>query len=122
MYLFSIIFGKSQQKYFLCENLEDYKSWIECLRKVISYYNLNDEYQFLETILGEGRYGIVRLAEHKKTHQKVAIKVVSKEHLSSTNSDSAMRLEIEILIICHHPNIIKIYNVFENPYYIYISK
>ena len=123
MYLFSIIFNPTQQKYFLCEELEDYKHWIECIRKVICYYNLNDEYQFLDDILGEGRFGIVRLAEHKIKKQKVAVKVVSKEHLNKSDSTSAMRREIEVLILCRdHKNIITILNVYENPYYIYISK
>jgi hypothetical protein len=122
MHLFSIIFNNTKQKYFLCEKEDDYLSWVECIRKVIGYSNLNEEYQFLDTILGEGRFGIVRLAEHKTTKQKVAIKVVSKEHLNNTKSNSEMRSEIEILIICQHENIIKIYNVYENPYFIYISK
>jgi len=33
-----------------------------------------------------------------------------------------VRAEIEILKVCQHPNIIRIYDVFENLDYIYISK
>ena len=32
------------------------------------------------------------------------------------------RTEIEIMKICQHPNIIQLYDVFENIEYIYISK
>jgi len=32
-----------------------------------------------------------------------------------------VRAEIEILKVCQHPNIIRIYDVFENLDYIYIS-
>jgi len=32
------------------------------------------------------------------------------------------RTEIEIMKICQHPNIIQLYDVFENIDYIYISK
>ena len=33
-----------------------------------------------------------------------------------------IKTEIEILKICQHPNIIKLYDVFENFDYIYIGK
>ncbi len=32
------------------------------------------------------------------------------------------RIEIEIMKICQHPNIIQLYDIFENNDYIYISK
>jgi serine/threonine protein kinase len=35
---------------------------------------------------------------------------------------SLVKTEIEILKICQHPNIIRIYDVFENLDFIYISK
>ena len=39
-----------------------------------------------------------------------------------TNQDlELVKTEIEILKICQHPNIIRLYDVFENLEYIYIS-
>ncbi len=120
MHVFSLLFNK-KRRYFLTEDQEEYSSWVETIRKAIGYSNLNEEYKFLEKTIGKGRYGIVRLAIHKKTNQKVAIKIISKEELKE-NTNTLIRNEIEILKISQHPNIIRIFNVYENTKYIYISK
>jgi len=40
-----------------------------------------------------------------------------------TNADlELVKTEIDILKVCQHPNIIRLYDVFENVYFIYISK
>jgi calcium-dependent protein kinase len=70
--------------------------------------------------LGKGRYGVVTRGIHKKTQTQVAIKIIAKQNLTQ-NSESSIRSEIEILKISQHPNIIRLYNTFENPNYIYIS-
>jgi serine/threonine protein kinase len=58
---------------------------------------------------------------HKKTGRRVAIKIMNKKDMSQKDLNQA-RTEIEIMKICEHPNIIKLYDVFENPEYMYISK
>ena len=44
---------------------------------------------------------------------------MNKNNMDSSNLE-LVRTEIEILKICQHPFIIKLYDVFENIYYIYI--
>ncbi len=90
------------------------------IRKTVGYQNLNEDYDFLDQIIGKGKFG-VRLALHKKQNEKVAIKILFKENLKDKNS-YLIRNEIEILKISQHPNIIRIYNVYENVKFIYISK
>jgi serine/threonine protein kinase len=34
--------------------------------------------------IGEGKFGIVKLGMHKKTKEKVAIKIIKKESMNST--------------------------------------
>ena len=51
----------------------------------------------------------------------MAIKILSKKDMSLVEAE-LVRSEIEILKICQHPNIIRIYDVFENIDFIYISK
>ncbi len=64
---------------------------------------------------------MVKLGIHKEAKKKVAIKILAKKNMTSTEKE-LVRNEIEILKICQHPNIIRIYDVFENLEYIYISK
>jgi len=121
MWVFSLLFNK-KRRYFLSESQEDYESWVTTIRKVIGYSNLNDDYEFLDEELGKGKYGIVRLAVHKKLNKKVAIKIITKNQQNENNSRIALiRNEIEILKISQHPNIVKIYNVYENQNFFYIS-
>jgi len=58
---------------------------------------------------------------HKKTGRRVAIKIMNKKDMKQKELDQ-VRTEIEVLKICQHPNIIKLYDVFENTEYMYISK
>jgi serine/threonine protein kinase len=71
--------------------------------------------------LGNGKFGLVRLGIHKQTGRKVAVKIMNKKDM--TNQDlELVKTEIEILKICQHPYIIRIFDVFENIDFIYISK
>ena len=57
---------------------------------------------------------------HKETGEKVAIKILTKKDMSARELELA-KTEIEILKICQHPNIVRIYDIFENVDFIYIS-
>jgi len=68
-----------------------------------------------------GKFGLVKLGVHRETEEKVAIKILTKKHMSAQELELA-KTEIEILKICQHPNIVRIYDIFENVDFIYISK
>jgi len=119
MFQFSIIYPH-KTRYYYCENEIEYKTWIRLIRKVTGYEDINDTYEILET-LGEGRFGIVKACQNKISKRKAAIKIVSKKNMNNFDIQ-LFHTEIEILKICQHPNIIKLYDVFENHDFIYISK
>ena len=50
------------------------------MKQTLGYSNVFDFYNVLETI-GQGAFGLVKLATHKKTMQKVAIKIVKKKDM-----------------------------------------
>lgn len=67
----------------------------------------------LKQVIGHGHYGTVRLAVHKvRTSEQVAIKTLVKRKLRSEKD--SFEKEIDILTSLDHPNIIKLYSVYED--------
>ena len=71
-------------------------------------------------IIGKGTFSIVKLGEHKKTKEKVAIKILQKNKI--LNKEDLIRIEREIGILksLKHPNIIKIHRIEEDDKRFYI--
>jgi hypothetical protein len=114
---FSVIYPNKTRDYYV-DNENDFITWVEAVKKSTGYSDLNDIYDVKEK-LGNGKFGLVRLGVHKKTGRKVAIKVMNKKDMNNQDLE-LVRTEIEILKISQHPNIIRLYDVFENVDYIYI--
>merc|ERR1719160_1308775 len=60
--------------------------------------------------IGEGTYGTVYKATHKKTGQRVAIKKIRVEHEEEGVPSTAIR-EISLLKECEHPNVVSLIEV-----------
>ena len=117
LYCFNIIFPSKERKYYL-QNESEYIKWVESIRKVVNYSNINDLYEIKGT-LGKGKFGKVKLGVHKQSGKQVAIKIINKHFLEGVDLEQ-IKSEIDILKIAKHPNIIKLYDVYENEKYIYI--
>jgi len=61
--------------------------------------------------LGVGTFGKVKLAEHRLTGQKVAVKIINKNKMESMNMHEKIRREITILQALPHPHVIRLYTV-----------
>ena len=70
--------------------------------------------------LGKGSYAIVKLATHKITKQKFAIKIYSKVSLLDSQKRNTVKNEINILKQLNHENIMKLYEVIDNPSSLYL--
>lgn len=114
---FSLIFPDKTRFYYTESNYEC-TTWINSLYKVLHYKNVFDNYEINEKI-GKGKFGIVKIATHKKTKQQYAIKIISKNAMTVQDLELALT-EINILKLCQHPNIIKLYDVYDSPDFIYI--
>ncbi|KAI6207147.1 Protein kinase domain-containing protein [Aphelenchoides besseyi] len=64
--------------------------------------------------LGSGTYGKVSLAYDHKTEREVAVKLIKKSAIENKQDLIRIRREIRIMSMLKHPNIIQIYEVFEN--------
>jgi hypothetical protein len=116
-YSFSVVFSSKTRNYYAGDQKEA-KTWIDCLKKSIGYQNLFDFYTLAEDI-GEGKFGVVKLGIHKKTGEKVAIKIIKKASMNVTDME-LVRSEIDIMKLCKHPNIVTLLDHFENSDYIFI--
>jgi calcium-dependent protein kinase len=64
--------------------------------------------------LGSGTYGYVRLATHVATGQMRAIKTIKKSKIYNENSQVKFFDEVDILIKTNHPNIIRLFEFYED--------
>jgi tRNA A-37 threonylcarbamoyl transferase component Bud32 len=115
-YAFSVSYS-NKVRYYYSNNENDIKSWVRILKKTTGYSDLSEIYEVREK-LGKGKFGLVKLGVHKQTGKKVAIKIMSKKEMKNQDLE-LVKTEIEILRICQHPNIIRLYDVFENIDYVY---
>ena len=116
-YSFSLIFPSKTRIYYTPKKA-DYEKWVNKLKEATGYTNLMDIYEIGKK-LGNGKFGLVKRGVNKKTKKEVAIKIMAKNDMKNEDME-LVRTEIEILKICQHPNIIHLYEVFENKDYYYI--
>ncbi|KAI9481141.1 MAG: kinase-like domain-containing protein [Benjaminiella poitrasii] len=66
--------------------------------------------------LGKGASGRVKLGVHRYTGEQVAIKIISKAHLAANPAiEKAVRREIAIMKLIHHPNVMSLIDVIDDP-------
>ena len=70
--------------------------------------------------LGEGTFGVVRMAINRQTGEKVAIKILEKSKLTNYKDKNRLDREINILNKIHHPNIVKLFCTIETDRQIFI--
>lgn len=70
--------------------------------------------------LGSGTFGIVRLATHIITGEKVAVKILDKHKILREADKRRLEREIKILKILRHNNIVHLYNVIQTTSTIYL--
>ena len=75
-------------------------------------------YKILSKI-GKGSYGVVKLAKEKSTGKKVAIKILYKNKIIKKEDETRILYEKEIIKSFDHINVIKVYNIDEDPEKIY---
>ena len=116
-YLSIVIVYKSKKSYYF-DNEDDFNIWFEKLNAAVQNKSLFDKYEVKQKI-GKGKFGLVKFGINKETKQQVAIKIMAKKNMDKSDLELA-KVEIDILKIGQHPNIIKLYDIYENENYIYI--
>lgn len=74
---------------------------------------LSKKYLVTNTVLGHGSFAIVKLVQEKSTGEKRALKIIAKRPLKE-NNEKMLHEEIAILGKVEHPNIIKMWDLYES--------
>ncbi|KAJ8686677.1 hypothetical protein QAD02_022471 [Eretmocerus hayati] len=73
----------------------------------------------IEGTIGKGNFAVVKYARHRITKTEVAIKMIDKGRLDPINLAKVYR-EVEIMKQLKHPHIVKLYQVMETDYLLYM--
>ncbi|KAK1937738.1 putative myosin light chain kinase [Phytophthora citrophthora] len=111
--------GSSREKRTVfTRSIEAQKRWAAALRQATDKIAIEEAYG-VGAQLGRGRFSKVCEATHKHTGVKSAVKIIDKSKLQPTEKE-LLRTEIAILKLVRHPNIIRLYDVYEDRQYIFI--
>lgn len=127
-YLNSVLLGKGVMK--LLSNLDELSLLMPNNKNVPSIRYVYkepeaapgplEEYQ-IRQMLGAGSYAKVHLGVHKTTGQQVAVKIIDKKKMVGGSSRAdAVHDEVSTLQRVSHPNIIRIFNHFEDETSVYL--
>uniref|UniRef100_V5EWP3 Protein kinase n=2 Tax=Kalmanozyma brasiliensis (strain GHG001) TaxID=1365824 RepID=V5EWP3_KALBG len=73
---------------------------------------LSKKYDVLPTVLGQGSFAVVKAVVDKVTGEQRALKIIAKKPLKDSN-EKMLKEEITILGKVEHPNIIKMWDLYE---------
>ena len=119
-YKFEIFFNnKSRVRQYYSLEYDIIKQFVQKIKQSIGYVKFSDFYE-IKQVIGKGKFGVVNLGIHKKTGQQVAIKIMNKENIKTLEDKELVRIEIDILKLCHHPNIVRLLDHLENNELIFI--
>lgn len=118
VYSFSLVYSNQIKHTYYSDNLQLITKWIKKLKEILHYENIFDKYTLGKEI-GKGKFSNVFEATNKITGEKVAIKLIKKKEITPKNLEF-IKTEIDILKICHHPYVIKLYDSYEYVDKIYI--
>ena len=76
------------------------------------FYELGDE-------LGSGAYAVVKVGDHKITKKSYAIKIVEIENMEAADLE-ALHVEIIVMSRLNHPNIVRLYETYQESEYYYM--
>ena len=78
---------------------------------------IEDVYKIDKKPLGTGAYGVVSRVKHRETGQIRAVKKVARKKIKNMER---FKQEIQILQLLDHPNVLKLYEYFEDNKNVYL--
>lgn len=77
-------------------------------------FNIFEEWSIGKEI-GRGQFGVVKKAEHKKSGERCAVKILEKARMLGPADKDDVRREVDILFhLSGHPNVVQLRRTYEN--------
>jgi len=108
----SCLATKNQNQAFHADFKVDHRAFIFDNRGMVE-----EVYEADAAELGAGAFGSVRRAAHKETKECLAMKSIAKQRLGDVEK---FKEEVEIMKMMDHPNIVKLFEFFEDEKYCYM--
>lgn len=83
-----------------------------------SFYLLGELSYEIGSVVGSGHYAAVHVGRRKSSNEVVAIKTVDKSRIRGR--EKMLKREIQIMQLCDHDNIVKMYDYFDSPTRVFI--
>jgi calcium-dependent protein kinase len=118
-YGFKITGFQGEQEFFL-ESAEEQETWLKCMKQVCVCSSISVDYLFGK-LVGKGNFAKVHVGKAKRNEKCYAIKSIDKVKLKENPKNLiCLNKEIQILRRIDHPNVIKLYEVYENDVYVHL--
>lgn len=111
LFRFEIYFPNKVREYYVVNEIE-YNNWIEKLKESTGQTDISLKYEVVDN-LKSGKYGIIKEVKNIFTDESCCLKIINKQKMNSKESQE-LKTEVEIMKICQHPNIVKLYDIYEN--------
>eukprot|EP00826_Nyctotherus_ovalis_P004770 TRINITY_DN11053_c0_g1_i3.p1 TRINITY_DN11053_c0_g1~~TRINITY_DN11053_c0_g1_i3.p1 ORF type:complete len:187 (-),score=44.12 TRINITY_DN11053_c0_g1_i3:243-803(-) len=112
--------GRGSSMNFFCLTEFARNNWMERLKRVCVLTNIHQFYG-IGKIIGCGSFAKVHIGNRKIDDREFAIKSITKKRIMESNKNVTLICnEIKALRLMSHPNIIKLYEVYEDSVYIHL--
>lgn len=109
------------------EKLDEYSKTLKELKETVSTSSSKKSVRSLKITdfslgrdLGKGKFGTVRIAQHKRTGLVFSLKIINKLMVKQDNIISQLIKETKIQSFLNHSHIVKLYSVFDDDENVYL--
>eukprot|EP00271_Cylindrocystis_brebissonii_P017025 TRINITY_DN424_c0_g2_i1.p1 TRINITY_DN424_c0_g2~~TRINITY_DN424_c0_g2_i1.p1 ORF type:complete len:742 (+),score=182.01 TRINITY_DN424_c0_g2_i1:75-2228(+) len=79
------------------------------------FMDVNADYYVHKDELGRGRFGVIKVCEHRVTRERLACKSISKARLKMSQDVEDVRREVAVMeMLCGHPDVVHLQGTYED--------
>lgn len=116
---FEIFYHNIARDYFV-ENEDDYIEWITQIRIATGSFEIFQIYEIIGTIKSCAASQILK-AKSRDSDRVYCIKSICKMGMSMKDLED-IKIEAEVMKVCQHPNIVKLFDVYDSLENTYLGK
>lgn len=119
LFRFEIYFQNKVREYYV-QNEDEYNVWVQKINQATGFSSITEKYEIVDKV-NSGKFGVIKQVINKETKEKCCLKIMNKKSMSNKDLQE-LKTEVEIMKICQHPNLVKLFDIFENQENKYLGK